>query len=658
MRFSCKKCNAKYAIADEKIRGKIVKVRCKHCGQVVVVRDAKRPAATPAEVPKSGTTQAPVRPSALTKSTLPSPASPEPTLPQSLSPPADVFPSDEALSDQLDDQSLQPEAGLGHDYEQAFKDLYESGNKQTGSIEKDDARAGDESAPRAPVWYYGLDGTEEGPLTSQEMEERISVGSITRDHFVWREGMDDWVPVEKAFGLIASVRVVDSGDHHTAAEEPQLAPSRRADWFEESQLPQVTDDLLLQPAGEQKRDRGEEVTTKNQELPRAEQQLAPRPEPFEDFLADKIALLSDELAEEPVAADSPKPEMRGGEHEIHQASERFFKSGETQTPASELLPPRPMVDAEQVAAELRAESLKEEHADSIPPITEAEHPSSDSVIIRQAGVHSTGRRISLALIAVLVVIVMAGGTLALVLRKDLFNGSQLDSPNPNEETVLVKETPATENSDISSEDAKKIRTFLTGENSQFSPGPKPSLELPKPLPATTLRGLILPGNGQNVFDIGAGEDRQRAKSRVQKEDIGVATAPDVAMATNMSINELRRKKVEATPLPPDRQTGPEKLTDLQVHMVIQKYYAQVKSCQQRQLQRDSSIAGKMIVVARVQPNGSVEAVRIDTPSFRGSFVEECLVKEIKSWLFPSFKGETYDVLFQLQLMAREEVSGR
>ncbi len=173
-----------------------------------------------------------------------------------------------------------------------------------------------------------------------------------------------------------------------------------------------------------------------------------------------------------------------------------------------------------------------------------------------------------------------------------------------------------------------------------------------------MRGLVPPEIGHNVFDIGVGEDHQRSKPRVQRGDLGTATAPDVSLAADMRLDELRGRKVEAAPLPPGRSTGPEKLTDLQIHQVIQKYYAQVKSCQQRQLQRDSSIAGKMIVVARVQPSGSVEAVRIDTPNFRGSFVEECLIKEIKTWLFPSFKGEAYDVPFQLQLMARQEISGR
>ena len=39
MKISCQSCNAKYTIADEKVLGKIVKIRCKKCSNVIIVRD-------------------------------------------------------------------------------------------------------------------------------------------------------------------------------------------------------------------------------------------------------------------------------------------------------------------------------------------------------------------------------------------------------------------------------------------------------------------------------------------------------------------------------------------------------------------------------------------------------------------------------------------
>jgi predicted Zn finger-like uncharacterized protein len=791
MRFSCKKCNAKYALADEKIRGKVVKVRCKHCGQVMVVRDNRHVPASPAELVQTAIPQSPVPPSYVPLS--PSPPSeppitelptseapptelPPPELPQSLLPQTDAAQSDLAQSGVAQSDAAQSDTqrdtNLNQDFEQTFKDLYEFGQQQRREIAQDTKLADETPAEGGPVWYYGLDGTEVGPFSLLEMEERIRRGSITRDHFVWREGMDDWAPVEEALGPTvfsqqlrpenevtakrkivagwsdhqklatneaaideikkrvrdrqetrdlletleqqepASVQPIDVADYDAAAigslddgkakmeaqptdvsasvgekatapaEEPRLAPSSRADWFEESQPQQKMDENRLSLVEEEPRDSIEEVVKAEQEQKPSEGQLDQTTAPFDDFLAEKIDQLREELAkdsvqpqqpeplkdlkqpkvedEEPVTMVSPPPELSKGEHELHQTSERFFESGETPAPPSELLPPKPVVDAEQIAAQLHAESLEEEEPDdSITPIAEAQHPASDSMIIRQAGVHSAGRRIRTTLIGVLFVILVASGVLALVVNQDWFNGSQLDSTKHDDQTPPVNGARTTMDKNTSLEDTKKIRSLLEGGNSQpSSTGVKMLADLPKPMSATTMRSVILPDNNQNVFDIGAGEEGQHAKTRVQKGDIGVVAIPDIAMTADIKVDELHGKKPEAPPLPPDRQTGPEKLSDLQVHLVIQKHYAQVKSCQQRQLQRDSSIAGKMIVVARVRPDGSVESVRVDTPRFRGSFVEECLISEIKNWLFPAFKGEAYDVPFQLQLMAREEVSGR
>lgn len=39
MKIECDKCSAKYSIADEKVRGKTFKIRCKKCSNVIIVRD-------------------------------------------------------------------------------------------------------------------------------------------------------------------------------------------------------------------------------------------------------------------------------------------------------------------------------------------------------------------------------------------------------------------------------------------------------------------------------------------------------------------------------------------------------------------------------------------------------------------------------------------
>jgi predicted Zn finger-like uncharacterized protein len=49
MKIVCDACAAKYSIADEKVRGKVFKIRCKKCSNIIVVRGAVSEAAEPAQ---------------------------------------------------------------------------------------------------------------------------------------------------------------------------------------------------------------------------------------------------------------------------------------------------------------------------------------------------------------------------------------------------------------------------------------------------------------------------------------------------------------------------------------------------------------------------------------------------------------------------------
>src|SRR5262245_5222300 len=39
MKFVCDSCSTKYSIADERVRGRVLKIRCKSCNHVITVRD-------------------------------------------------------------------------------------------------------------------------------------------------------------------------------------------------------------------------------------------------------------------------------------------------------------------------------------------------------------------------------------------------------------------------------------------------------------------------------------------------------------------------------------------------------------------------------------------------------------------------------------------
>ena len=53
MKIVCEACQAKYSIADEKVRGKVFKIRCKKCSHVIVVRGGSAEAASAAPAASS-----------------------------------------------------------------------------------------------------------------------------------------------------------------------------------------------------------------------------------------------------------------------------------------------------------------------------------------------------------------------------------------------------------------------------------------------------------------------------------------------------------------------------------------------------------------------------------------------------------------------------
>ncbi len=55
MKFVCDRCQTKYSIADERVRGKVLKVKCKTCANVITVREARRPSAAGLPTLSAGT---------------------------------------------------------------------------------------------------------------------------------------------------------------------------------------------------------------------------------------------------------------------------------------------------------------------------------------------------------------------------------------------------------------------------------------------------------------------------------------------------------------------------------------------------------------------------------------------------------------------------
>jgi hypothetical protein len=52
-------------------------------------------------------------------------------------------------------------------------------------------------------WYYSKNGTQLGPISSEELKGKAGSGEIFATDLVWKEGMADWQP----FGQVAELQV-------------------------------------------------------------------------------------------------------------------------------------------------------------------------------------------------------------------------------------------------------------------------------------------------------------------------------------------------------------------------------------------------------------------------------------------------------------------
>src|SRR5438128_4727930 len=54
MKIVCDNCSTKYSIADEKVRGKVFKIKCKKCSHIIVVKGNEGAAAEAGGAPPPG----------------------------------------------------------------------------------------------------------------------------------------------------------------------------------------------------------------------------------------------------------------------------------------------------------------------------------------------------------------------------------------------------------------------------------------------------------------------------------------------------------------------------------------------------------------------------------------------------------------------------
>ena len=184
MQFTCESCKANLQIADEKVRGKRLIVRCKRCGvQIRIVDPAlKGQPASPAPAAPAATGGAP--------------AVRTPTGPIARAP-APARPSDTESTRAMDSEVLE-------------KALRASKAPDAAPPQAAPPRSApppppprETPAPRdAPSWFAMIQGKQVGPMSHAEIALKASAGQVGPRTYLWKEGMDSWIRAKDVPGLV------------------------------------------------------------------------------------------------------------------------------------------------------------------------------------------------------------------------------------------------------------------------------------------------------------------------------------------------------------------------------------------------------------------------------------------------------------------------
>ncbi|MBS2016625.1 MAG: zinc-ribbon domain-containing protein [Deltaproteobacteria bacterium] len=213
MKFLCDNCKAKYQIADEKVAGKTVRMKCRKCGHQIEVRAAVTETSVSTAPPKAPS-DAPARPQA-------------PATRQNLA---------TSLAGQKPRAPMAPQAAMTQPM--GSHGPTGGGGALAGAFQRNVQEAPHSSPPPAASagerelsvtdeWYVAINGVPVGPVRISELRRKAAAGAVTEDSLCWQEGLEEWRPVRSVPELAALVREAAQGNRPslTAPAPSEQRPS-------------------------------------------------------------------------------------------------------------------------------------------------------------------------------------------------------------------------------------------------------------------------------------------------------------------------------------------------------------------------------------------------------------------------------------------------
>lgn len=581
MKFLCGSCRTKYQISDDKVRGKILTIRCKKCGSKILVRES---------LSRDGTAVAPIA-------------------------------EDEREEVAVQERALgKARVGGAAALASAFEVAIQSGGD-----------ADDMPTSIAPVpanleiagveWYVAIDGQQQGPFAFAEVVRRIAGKEILPRHYAWHDGMDNWLRVREIKDLAPYVPAqAASGKKKPPPPPPNL-----------SAVPKEAEVL--------------DFASKRAERQRAKTDDLVEGGLLDAKELDPTAHDAKAVALPPVSTTSERAEQLDhvlnealgieGEGKTARADAAQAVGGDA--PPGMIGPGKAEIP---VLEDLLAFDGKDDIFANVPRASEAELVQRESTrfFVAAAGVNRQRSRKKLGMIAAGVGGLLVIGFVSLVATGTL----HIPIIGPFGSGEASEDELAYDDEEGSAEDPNRLKNLLGGQRSQGTK-PKRAAAAVKTAAAQRAPSSALPEpSGDYVDEQGRPLLAERSGPRGERgvELVGVdGVLPKSLGASGVTEAQLPRARVED--LPP---TDGVAFSHEAVARVINMKKKSVSICYEQSLRAKEDLRGKLELKVTVEPSGKVSRAVVETTAFKGSKLGRCIEDKIKEWRFPTFEGEAEHVL--------------
>jgi predicted Zn finger-like uncharacterized protein len=669
MRFVCESCRAQYMINDEKVGPKGVKVRCRKCGYVILVKrtDAAK-AATGAlppapDVEDGQATQ--VMQSPLTQGA-------DATLGADVTNPGL---EDKPLS--LDEKESKPPEGkqesfFGADEDEigaVFDQVLKTGSPALGDKNDDDRQStrvidagtvqklveesGTTTDPKAAVteevpqtdWYVAINEKQTGPLTLDKVKEHWDHGEVGPDSLCWRAGFSDWIPLSdvKTLASVLAPKPPKPIVVAAMATGPSVVSVPVQSAFSSGGVVQTVQSEMQVPISASAppssiSEREESGTWR----PSAASALASLVKEELDVLAKPPAKKEPESALGPGLLDLPMDEKPAP------------------APALSSLPAapaeRPQPEAPRPPAPVNPYLANPGATYSAPAVTQYRQQGNRNMML-VVGIGAA--LIFLALIALVAV---------LVLRQQPPPVAAVPQPTPAP-VAAVTPTPAPTPAPVAVAPAPAPAPTPTP-----APTPAPTepavaanpAPTPPPVPAPAAnpgatrsppRNTGTPGVRVARVDPPPAPEPKPEPARPEPrakhggdDDDGFADAFGTRPSSKKHDDPpadtgSHKKDVYIPPAPGAGGDMKDSLSQLDVMEVVLANKPSLAKCVEEQKKREPGVTGKLVMKWQIQTSGKTSQVSVVTDEFKGTYMAGCVGGLIKGWVFPRHKNQGEPIQF-------------